>query len=56
MPEYWERLKYLQSKIDKPMKRYKNKKYGVYGNVFELEKVFENEEREIKQISVFDII
>lgn len=54
MPEYWERLKYLQSKIDKPMKRLKNKKYGMYGNVFDLEKVFESEDKEEKQIGIFD--
>lgn len=44
MPEYWERLKELQSKIERPMKNWKNKKYGRYGNVFEMEKVFEKEE------------
>ena len=41
LPEYWERLKALQSKIDKPMKKFCNKKYGEYGNVFDMEKVFE---------------
>lgn len=56
MPQYWEKLKDLQSKIDKPLKRYKNKKYGSYGNVFELEKVFDNEERERVQITIFDKI
>ena len=39
-PEYWERLKELQSKIDRPMKKFCNKKYGEYGNVFDMEKVF----------------
>lgn len=40
LPEYWERLKELQSKIDSPMKKFCNKKYGNYGNVFDMEKVF----------------
>ena len=42
LPQYWERLKELQSKIDRPMKNFCNKKYGEYGNVFDMEKVFEN--------------
>lgn len=42
LPQYWERLKDLQSKIDRPMKNFCNKKYGEYGNVFDMEKVFEN--------------
>ena len=46
LPEYWEKLKELQSKIDRPMKKFCNKKYGEYGNVFEMEKVFEKELRE----------
>ena len=41
LPKYWERLKELQSKIDRPMKKFCNKKYGEYGNVFDMEKVFE---------------
>ena len=40
LPKYWERLKDLQSKIDRPMKKFCNKKYGEYGNVFDMEKVF----------------
>ena len=40
LPQYWERLKDLQSKIDRPMKKFCNKKYGEYGNVFDMEKVF----------------
>jgi len=43
LPEYWERLKGLQSRIDRPMKKFCNKKYGEYGNVFAMEKVFEEE-------------
>ena len=41
LPQYWERLKDLQSKIGRPMKKFCNKKYGEYGNVFDMEKVFE---------------
>ena len=35
------RMKELQSKIDRPMKKFQNKQYGFYGNVFDMEKVFE---------------
>lgn len=42
LPQYWERLKYLQSRIESPMKKYVRN--GVpYGNVFEMEKVFQEE-------------
>ena len=41
LPQYWERLKELQGKIDRPMKKFCNKQYGEYGNVFDMEKVFE---------------
>jgi len=44
LPKYWDGLKELQSKIDRPMKRFCNKKYGNYGNVFDMEKVFFQEE------------
>lgn len=40
LPECWQRLKDLQSKLDRPMKKFCNKKYGNYGNVFDMEKVF----------------
>lgn len=40
LPEYWERLKELQCKIDRPMKKFCNKKYGEYGNVFDMENAF----------------
>ncbi len=43
LPEYWEKLKNLQSKLDRPMKNFSNKKYGNYGNVFDMEKVFRSE-------------
>lgn len=45
LPEYWERLKVLQNQIQQPMKKFGNKKYGNYGNVFDMEKVFEKEIR-----------
>ena len=42
LPQYWERLKELQAQIPMPMKPYSRK--GVpYGNVFDLERVFEQE-------------
>ena len=43
LPDYWEKLKYLQSRLDRPMKRFCNKKHGEYGNLFDMEKVFEYE-------------
>ena len=42
LPNYWEKLKEMQSKIEMPMKKFSNKKFGDYGNVFALEKVFES--------------
>jgi 3'-phosphoadenosine 5'-phosphosulfate sulfotransferase (PAPS reductase)/FAD synthetase len=48
LPDYWERLKEIQSRLPEPMKNYKNKKYGEYGNVFDLEKVFNLEKGETK--------
>lgn len=39
---YWQGLKDMQSKIDMPMKKFKNQKFGEYGNIFDLEKVFES--------------
>ena len=42
LPQYWERLKELQSQIPIPMKPFSRK--GVpYGNVFDLERVFDQE-------------
>lgn len=39
LPSYWEKLKELQSKIDRPMKKYS--KNGIpYGNLFDLERYF----------------
>lgn len=40
LPSYWDRLKELQSQITKPMKTYKSKKHGEYGNLFAIEKIF----------------
>jgi hypothetical protein len=42
LPNYWERLKQMQSRIEMPMKNFKNNKFGEYGNVFDLEKVFKS--------------
>lgn len=53
-PEYWERLKALQSRIQRPMKSFKSKKYGDYGNVYDMEKVFEQEEK-TRQMTLFEI-
>jgi 3'-phosphoadenosine 5'-phosphosulfate sulfotransferase (PAPS reductase)/FAD synthetase len=41
LPCYWQKLKDLQARLPEPMKQFKNKKYGEYGNLFDLEKVFE---------------
>lgn len=41
LPEYFEKLKTLQLLCTRPFKKYHNKKYGVYGNVFQLEKIFQ---------------
>ena len=42
LPQYWEKLKELQARIPTPMKPYSRQ--GVpYGNVFDLERVFEEE-------------
>ena len=50
LPQYWERLKELQSQISMPMKPYSRK--GIpYGNVFDLERVFEREIREERSTS-----
>ena len=43
LPDYWARLKALQSKLERPMKRYTNKMYGAYGRVEQLEEVFKGE-------------
>lgn len=39
---YWQALKDMQSKLRMPMKKFKNNEFGEYGNVFDLEKVFES--------------
>ena len=55
LPYYWEKLRYLQSRIDRPMKKFKSRRYGEYGNVFDMEKVFEEESR-YEQLSMEDFI
>lgn len=58
LPKYWDKLKELQSKLDRPMKNFTDNihGYGTYGNVFEMEKVFrreiEQEERDKLSVSV----
>lgn len=49
LPDYWNKLKYLQSRINRPMKKFCNKQYGEYGNLFQLEKVFQQEEQNESQ-------
>jgi hypothetical protein len=41
LPAYWAKLLDIQARLPEPMKRFKNKKYGDYGNLFDLQKVFE---------------
>lgn len=54
LPEYWERLKFLQSRIERPMKNFQNIRYGEYGNVFRMEEVFRQERsEEIVQLTLF---
>ena len=43
LPDYWEKLKELQSRLQRPMKKYNSRKYGEYGNLFVMEKAFEEE-------------
>lgn len=43
LPRYWLKLKEMQSRIDMPMKKFQNKKYGAYGNIFDMERVFDEE-------------
>lgn len=40
LPDYWNRLRLLQSRIKEPMKKWENKQYGKYGNIFDMERVF----------------
>lgn len=40
LPQYWDRLSELQSQTNRPMKRFCNKRYGAYGNIFDMERVF----------------
>lgn len=43
LPEYWERLKEIQSKLDRPMKNFCDRRNGNYGNLFDMERVFKEE-------------
>ena len=40
LPDYWDRLIALQDRIERPMKKYKNKQYGEYGNLRRLGEIF----------------
>lgn len=42
MPKYWKKLKYMQSKIERPFKK--------YGNIIELEERFKKEEHNDKNL------
>lgn len=46
LPQYWKRLQYIQSRLERPMKQWENRKYGAYGDVFSMEKVFRMEAKE----------
>lgn len=46
LPRYWQKLKELQVKLDRPMKKFCNRQYGNYGNVFDMERVFEKMSRQ----------
>lgn len=39
---YWKRLRDMQSKTERPMKKFERKGYGNFGNIFDMEKVFES--------------
>jgi len=47
LPYYWNKLKEFQSKTERPMKKY-SKKGILYGNVFDMEKIFEIETKREK--------
>lgn len=54
LPEYWEKLKDIQGQLERPMKSFKNNQYGEYGDLFELEKVFEKELGSDKKPFLYD--
>ena len=56
LPGYWERLKELQAKQARPMKNYADRVHGFYGNLFQMEQVFEEEDRQPKQLDLWDYI
>ena len=45
LPQYWEKLLLLQDRTERPMKKYRNKKYGEYGNLRRLGEIFATEEK-----------
>lgn len=48
LPSYWGQLIELQKQLDRPMKAYKNQKYGAYGDVRRLGEVFAEQERAVQ--------
>lgn len=53
LPQYWDKLKQLQSQLSRPMKNFNCKNYGEYGNIFDMERVFMKEvEEELKCTNV----
>ena len=52
LPEYWGRLKDLESKIGEPMKRFHNRQYGDYGSLADMERIFQSES-ECEQLTLF---
>ena len=43
LPQYWIRLEALQDQIERPMKRFKNRQYGEYGNIRRMAYIFKGE-------------
>ena len=54
LPEYWEQLKNIQSKLDRPMKKFCDEAYGEYGSVFDMEQVFKKELRAEQKPFLYD--
>lgn len=51
LPKYWDRLKDIQNKLNRPMKDFKDwDNYGEYGDLFKMETVFRNEiDQEVRE-------
>lgn len=48
LPQYWERLLQLQDRIERPMKQYRSRTHGEYGDLRRLGEIFAAEETEGK--------